>query len=336
MSKRSRWKYKLAGVLASIFMIFIVLLAGEVYCRLFTRIDFLENSKELFVPNRYGKSWGNTPNTKGIASGQVVHIDAEGFRADPQFVSRAPADAPAVLVVGDSVSFGVGLKDNETVTEHLRRAVPDHRFYNASAIGYFTFDYKNVVEALVKQKPGIETVALFFCLNDIRDISAMEIRSQADSDVAAEPEANTFPHRINRFLRTRSKLYLLIRKYLRDTQMAYFQADADFYRDDENVRFGMQYVAEIKKTLDAAGIKLKVFILPYEAQLRPGSPEDFLMPQKKVSDFLRAHNIDHYDTTPDFKNAGPSEALYLFDDPMHFSAEGHKVLADVVCRHLGE
>jgi lysophospholipase L1-like esterase len=338
MGKKSTWKHKAAAVLISCFMIFVVLLLGEVYCRLFTRIDFLENSKELFTPNRYGRSWGNTPNLDGIASGKRFHIDADGFRADPHSGSTAPANAPAILIVGDSVTFGVGLNDDETVTEHLRRRIPDRRFYNASVIGYFTFDYKNVVDSLIKQKPEIKTVALFFCLNDINDISALQIKLQANSDVIPEPEPdkNSIPQKINKYLRTRSKLYLLIKKMLQDTQLTHFQADADFYRDDENVKFGMQYIADIKKTLDEAGVRLKVFLLPYEAQLRPGSPEDFLMPQRKVSDFLRSNNIDFYDATDDFKNAGPSERLYLFDDPMHLSAEGHAVLANVVCRNLGE
>jgi lysophospholipase L1-like esterase len=336
MSNRSTWKHKLAAVLTSCFMVFIVLLLGESYCRLFTRIDFLENSKELFTPNRYGRSWGNTPNFEGIATGKVFHIDANGFRVDPQFKPAAPQDAPAILIVGDSVSFGVGLEDNETVTELLRRAIPNRQFYNASAIGYFTFDYKNVVDALIKQKPGIKTVAIFYCLNDITDVSATQIKLQASSDVLPEVEPQTFPNKINQFLRTRSKLYLLIKKYLRDTQMTHFRADASFYRDDENVRFGTQYIADVKKTLDKAGIKLKVFILPYEAQLRPDSLDDFMMPQRKIVDFLISNNIDYYDTTPDFKNAGHPEALYLFDDPMHFSAKGHKVLAGVVCGNLGE
>lgn len=338
MGKKSTLKHKLTAVLGSCFIILAVLLLGEAYCRVFTRINFLENSKELFTPNRFGRSWGNTPDSEGIASGERFHIDSNGFRADPQYKTALPADAPAILIVGDSVSFGVGVKDSETVSEILRREMPERRIYNASAIGYFTFDYKNVIDALIKQKPEIKTVALFFCLNDINDVSAVQIKLQMNSDALPDPEPDRkgLPDRINQFLRTRSKLYLLIKHTLRDTQLNYYKIDAAFYREDENVRFGMQYLADIKKTLDGSGIKLKVFLMPYEAQLRAGAPEDFLMPQKKVAEFLRTNGIGYYDATDDFRNAGPPDRLYLFDDPMHFSAEGHKILADVVCRNLGE
>lgn len=336
MSRKSNWKHRLAAVLISCFMLFFVLLLGELYCRLFTNIDFLENSKELFTPNRYGRSWGNTPNLEGIASGQVFHIDADGFRADPEFTPTAPANAPAILIVGDSVSFGVALKDYETVSAHLRRAITGRRFYDSSAIGYSTSEYKNVVDSLIKQKPDIKTVVLFFCLNDIDEISAAQIKQQMDPGVILQEEAKTLPRAINQFLRTRSKLYLLIKKHLQNTQMMYFQADAQRYRDDEAVKHGMRYMADVKRTLDEAGVRLKVFILPYEVQLRPGSPDDFLMPQRKIVEYLRASNIDYYDTTTDLRNAGLSEDLYLFDDPMHLSAKGHKILADIVCNNLGE
>lgn len=118
--------------------------------------------------------------------------------------------------------------------------------------------------------------------------------------------------------------------------MIHLQTDTAFYREDENVRFGMQPLADIKKKLDESGVKLKVFLLPYEAQLRPDVAEDLLLPQKKVSEFLKANNIDYYDATADFKNAGSPETLYLYGDPMHFSAEGHKIAADAACRNLGE
>lgn len=324
--------------MVSCFMIFVVLLLGEVYCRYFTRINFLDNSRELFIPNMYGRSWGNKPNFEGVSFDHKFHIDSEGFRADPQSNLAVPENAPAILIMGDSVAFGAGVEDNETITEYLRRDIPDRRFYNATAIGYNTFDYKNVIESLLKQKPGIKTVALFFCLNDIHDASAMQIKLASNSDEIPDPEPDkkSTAHRINQFLRTRSKLYLWIKNALQDTRLIYFRTDTVFYNDDNNVKFALQPLVEVKKTLDAAGVRLKVFLVPYEAQVRPESPEDFLNPQKLVGAFLRANSIEYYDMAADFKKVGSSDPLYLFGDPMHFSPEGNKIAADAACRNLGE
>ena len=329
----------MAAVLVSCFMIFVVLLLGEAYCRYFTTITFLESTRELFVPNVYGKSWGNKPNFEGFSFGRKFHIDAEGFRTNPQSGSAAlPVDAPALLVVGDSVTFGAGVEDSETIPEYLRQNIPNHRLYNASAMGYDTHDYKNVIDKLLKQKPGIQTVAIFYCLNDIKDVSATQIRLATSSDEIpdAEPDKKSFVHKINQFLRSRSKLYLWFKGAVRDSQLIYFHEDIKYYYDDQSVKFGLEPLAEIKRSLDEAGVKLKVFVVPYEAQLRPESPDEFLMPQRMVSRFLESNNIDYYDTTPDFKKAGPSKALYIFGDPVHLTAEGNKIAAAAACRNLRE
>lgn len=336
MSKKSTWKHKLAAVLVSCFMIIVVLLLGEAFCRLFTRINFLDNSRDLFTVDRYGRPFGNTPNFSGISFGETFHTDAEGFRADPEFKSQAPADSPAILLVGDSVTFGTGVKDSETFAEHLRHYMSDRRVYNAGVVGYDTFDYKSLTETLVKQKPEIKTVLVFYCLNDISDASAQQIKHQTTTGVPQERGSATLIQNINDFLRSRSKLYLAVKNMLQDTQLLYFQGDLASYQKDENVTFGLQQLVELKKTLDASGIRLKVFMLPYEAQLRANAGEGAMLPQQKIGDFLRANKVDFYDTAADFKNTGWPNRLFLFGDPMHLSREGHKVAADTVCNNLGE
>lgn len=338
MSKKSTWKHKLAAVLVSCFMIFVALLLGEVYCRYFTDIVFLESTRELFVPNTYNNSWGNKPNLEGFSFGRRFHIDSEGFRTNLRpAATTPPADAPAILIVGDSVVFGAGVEDNETIPEYLRPNIPNYRLYNASSIGYFTYDYKNVIEKLIKKKPEIKTVAIFVCLNDIMDVSAAQIKLANSNEIPdAEQDKKSIPFKINEFLRMRSKLYLWFKSVVRDSQLLYFHEDIKYYSNEENVKFGMQALADIKKSLDEAGVKMKVFILPYEAQLRPESPDEFMMPQRVIGRFLESNNIDYYDTTPDLRKAGPSRGLYILGDPVHFNPKGNKAAADAACRNLAE
>ena len=49
------------------------------------------------------------------------------------------------------------------------------RFYNSSVIGYSLHDYANVVDQFVPLKPEIKYVFLFYCLNDVYDVSAEQI-----------------------------------------------------------------------------------------------------------------------------------------------------------------
>jgi lysophospholipase L1-like esterase len=338
--KKSSWKHKLAAVLVSCFIIVIVLLLGEVFCRLFfTRITFLESSRYLFTPHRFGASFGNTPNLEGLSFSEKFNTDENGFRYDPEFKSTAPKDAPAILIIGDSVSFGPGVKETETIAGRLRRALPNEQIYNASVLGYDTFDYKNVVTSVIKQKPEIKTVLLFYCLNDLSDVSAQLIRQQSETfeNPDALRERPNIARRINEYLRTRSKLYLWLRSMLYDSSRTYFLNDFLFYKqDDAELQPGLQPLADLNETLAASGIKLKVFLMPYETQLRPGSPPEYFTPQEKVAKFLKQNNIDYYDAIADFKKTDSPALLFIFGDPMHLSAEGHRLAAQTVCKELEE
>jgi len=221
----------------------------------------------------------------------------------------------------------------------LEHAVPNEKVYNASALGYDTFDYKNVIELVAAQKPDIKTVLLFYCLNDLNDVSAQQIRQQTETyeDPNKPREQPTAARQINDYLRSRSKLYLWLKSWLYDSSRAYFLNDISFYqKDDEAVRPALQPLADIKKELDQSGVKFKVFLMPYEYQLRPGAPPEYLEPQEKVARFLKANNIDYYNAMPDFKNTRSPNELFIFGDPMHLSADGHRVAAQVVCKQIAE
>jgi lysophospholipase L1-like esterase len=335
--KKTDWLKKLILLVVSISMVFILLGLGEFYCRFFTHINFLDHSRGLFVPSRYGTSYGNTPNFTGISFGEKYFIDENGFRIDPKFKSAAPSEAPSILIIGDSVSFGTGVKEEMTVTGRLRRKLPSVRIYNASAIGYDTFDYKNVVNSLVKQKSEIKTVLLFYCLNDLNDVSAQQIRIQTNNlPNTDEPENQSLIRSLNNYLRSRSKLYLWLKNALLDAQMIYFRNDLTYYQKDQKIiHEGLQPLAEIKKKLDSISIAFKVFILPYEAQVRSNSVTEFMLPQKIVTDFLRQNAIDYADITSDFQKIGTdAHYLFLYGDPMHLSERGHQLVAEIVCSKL--
>ncbi|MEP7076862.1 MAG: hypothetical protein ABI878_13730 [Acidobacteriota bacterium] len=332
-AKRSGWRPKLIAFLVSCLMIAMLLGAGELYCRWFTKINFLDSSVGLFTANRFGDSYGNTPNYKGESFGEVFYTDANGFRIEPEFRSTAASDAPAILIVGDSVSFGPAMRDDLTIAGHLRRSLPNERIYNSSAIGYDATSYRNVVATLIPQRPEVKSVLLFYCLNDLTDVSAADIKSQINDNGEIYATTDTSPLRtINDYLRSRSKLYLWLKNALRDTQLIYFQNDlASYQKSDKYLQDGLRPLAEIKEQLDLAGVSLKVFVLPYEAQLRKNTPPDLLVPQQKVDNFLKQNHIEFFDLTQDLQSSGDTHSLFLYGDPMHLSEKGHELVAKKVC-----
>ncbi len=186
MEKKNSWRQKLILLSVSRFFVVTLLGIGEIYCRLFTRINFLDNSRGLIKYGRFGNTYGNTPNFEGISFGEVFYTDSNGFRVDPRDEGNNEKGSSHTLVMGDSVAFGPALTEDRTISGNLRKFVPNKRLYNGAAIGYDTFDYRNAVKSIVSEHPEIDSVLLFFCLNDITDSSTQLIRSQTMQQPAEE------------------------------------------------------------------------------------------------------------------------------------------------------
>src|SRR5262245_14521433 len=120
---------------------------GELAVRAFSTVDLLGNSKDLFVPNAYGTSYGNAPNAEAISFGLKIYTDATGFRVPKGALPDDGAKREAILILGDSVGFGPAVEEPDTFAGLLRSRFPAKRIYNSSAIGYSTPDYRNVVDA---------------------------------------------------------------------------------------------------------------------------------------------------------------------------------------------
>jgi GDSL-like lipase/acylhydrolase family protein len=256
-----------------------------------------------------------------------VQTDANGFRIDPTF--RGPISGDAVLILGDSVSFGVGVDASKTAAGLLQRAIPQVRFYNSSVIGYGLHDYANVVGTFVPRKPEIKYVLLFYCLNDIYDTNAEQIVEEVNGTGSTPnpfSSLQAFVSATNSFLRSRSKLYLYVKTALTDPSMRYFKQDlAEYQKRLSHIGDSLQPLRAMAEKLAARKVAFKVFVTPYEAQVRRNEQSAFL-PQTLVDDFLRTNGIAYYDSSPAFVQSGlPAQNLYLYGDPMHLSEAGHRL-----------
>lgn len=334
--KSGHFGKKLLALLFSTSLVLIVLAISEIYCRYFTRVNFLGNSSGLFTPKRFGNSYGNTPKFSGISFGAEFQTDAEGLRIDQNAAKPAKESLAATLVVGDSVVFGPALTAGETIPGRLQALMPERNIMNAGVIGYDTTDYLNATSYFVDRHPEIDTVLVFICLNDVNDESASEIREKIERGVET-PESSLNPVRAaNDFLRSRSKLYLWLKNALVDTQKVYFDYDAAFYdRGPEFVAAAMRPVVELDKLLKSRNKKLLVYLLPYEYQLRPSARPDAGKPQAMILADLKANGVNVRDLTPIFAAAETAPSLlFLYGDPMHLSADGTRLVAKSICPDL--
>ena len=139
-------------VFSSLVVCLLILLLGEAYARIFSDVPFLGHSRNLFITNAYGTSYGNVRNSYGISFGVKVYTDEHGFRiSNNESVYQQDYDK-SILILGDSVGFGPGVKADKTFVGLLKNNLL-MKVYNSSVIGYNIRDYKNVIDNFYLKLP---------------------------------------------------------------------------------------------------------------------------------------------------------------------------------------
>jgi lysophospholipase L1-like esterase len=300
-----------------------LLLAAEIGVRYFTDVTFFGNSRNLFAPAAF---MTNAPDVRAVSFGAEVITDHHGYRV-PQPGYRYPSNTRRLLVVGDSIAFGPGISEPETFAGRLR-SLRHWSIYNAAVIGQSASDYHRVIgESIDRIHP--DAVYLVLCLNDVSAVSASEIKGGAIDKL----RQYTMISAINDFLRDNSKLYIYLKGLLTDPSQRYFMADWQQYQDAGKVAEALTPLQRIAESLKARGIEFTVLISPYEYQLRPAAPRESLLPQRTIAAILAERGIRFVDMTDWFRKERPGSYFLRFD-PMHFSAEGHRVVYSGVARMI--
>lgn len=95
-----------------------------------------ERLDELHVySERYG--WTPRPGFVGLFRGRRTSINARGYRG-PQYDFAPRPDARRVVVLGDSITFGYGVADDETFAHRLDARHPEVEVVNLAVEGYGT------------------------------------------------------------------------------------------------------------------------------------------------------------------------------------------------------
>jgi len=325
----SRWKQKILAVAFSIALIALVLGLGEVLCRVFLNINLRKTSQDFVVISDEGSVVANAPNATGTSFGVTVFSDENGFRVPPSYAlgSGKPED----LLVGDSVTFGVGVPEEETFAGRLRTAFPEREILNSGVVGFGIPDYVRVIDRELASRSKLENVYLFYCLNDFHSPDIYEPKSKPQSLFGQFKRsiANAFVG-MNEFLGPRSKLYVLVTALVIDPASQYYRFDLQLM-DVPEQRFEvvMAPLAELGKSLEKKGIKFTIILNPYEMQVRKGTDANFEA-QDRIRAFLQSQGMKVLDTRDQFLALeNPSEA-FLFADPMHLNSLGHRLVFDTV------
>lgn len=270
--------------------------------------------------------------------------NAAGFRRTPSLAPQSPEKTIAVL--GDSFVWGWGVDDGCVVTDVLQSVGnPPWKVENFGVNAYGTLQESLLLKRLVAQGVKPTTVILLFFENDFNDTTAQATnRPWADVDdtgcvVRNIPVAED--HITDSSLRAlldRSRLFSTI-AYVANLWKARSQQAPAGEASNAQVPVAQRAIdavafclRDIRTTCETVNARFLVVYVPAVQDIQGvGGPA--------AATALRAAcdsaTVESLDLTPAFReaSAGDPGRLY-FPNDQHWTAEGHRVAAATIHRHL--
>ncbi|MBA1338443.1 MAG: hypothetical protein FD546_000243 [Pelagibacterales bacterium] len=327
---------KLKLVFFNIIIFLLLIVSLEIITRIFNLSSLTGTSKNLFITNN--DRHANAPNIEAIAFSKKVFTDNYGFRVSKKNF-KYKSNNQSVLILGDSVSFGVGVDEKNTFVGLLRNEFSELNIFNSSVSGYHVGDYYNVVKKN-SNLPNLNDIIFFYSLNDISFFEKTLVNKKNENVKKNIKFFNKLKSinlitKINNFLRNKSFLYMWIKGFSSKPSERHFYYMHPLYGEKARIDKLKKSISELKKISEEKNYSFFSVILPYEYQTRSNNcKSEYLDPQNIVKGIFESLNINFSDYTNAFCNAVKPSSLFLKHDPLHLSKKGHNLVFDLLAKDL--
>lgn len=312
----------------------------------------------------------NIPGGSANFIGVPVTINSLGLRGE-EVTTPKPPGLVRILAVGDSITFGYGVRMEDTYEKVLERllnptgtAQSKYEVLNGGTLGGSLSDYLHFLhEKAEVLQPDVVLIGL--CMNDILVYKDVLYAPPAATVLAVKAKARTrLPVRqLNYFLLRHSQLYVLLYSGLK--ALFYRTGLLDMARDQSLVALeppslhqaeawqsSLAMLARVSDFCQTRGYRLIVVAFPTQMQM---SRADFDFyrghdhmnlgdaalsgdPQRRLHDFASANHIELVDLLPAYR-AVNSKDLYIHNritrsDPVHPSVKGQALAATEILRKI--
>ena len=247
-----------------------------------------------------------------------------GFRS-PETTRERPAGVFRILGVGDSFTFGTGVRQEHTflarLAERLERNQPGrYEVLNLGVMGYNTPQELALLEHVGPELDGQLAILCVF-LNDMEGGGTHELFN-VDAKRRGLARYSMLADRIAWMLQRKRQIADLTEGYR-----------ASFATDAPGWLRAQRLLVEEQQRLQARGTKLVLMIFPVLWDLGAGYP--FKAVHATVSAFARENGIPVLDLLPAFEGHGGPE-LWVHPTNQHPNEVGHRIAGDALYDFLTE
>jgi len=262
--------------------------------------------------------FAHAPNRSAFLMGVPVSINSEGMR-DREFSLEKPPDVYRVMMLGDSTTFGWGVRQEDTAAKFLERklnaALPPG-FHRVEVINTGVGNYDTVQEVTYYETIGwkyhLDLVVLVFFINDPEPVPVEKKGFLIDRSYLIAFATN----RIDGVMRHAG---------VRPDWKTYY---ASLYDDN---RPGFQAckkaLVSLANSTRSHHAKLLVAILPELHQIN-GDSYPFRAAHQKIKDVMAAENVSVLELIDGLKDHGPEETLWVTALDDHPNAKANNLISD--------
>ena len=321
-------------IFVNIIVIFCLVIICEILIRSFNIVGlqgsdknffFSENDVVLIKPNSIFK-----------VAGKKVKTDNNGFRI-PTKNYFFDENKESILILGDSVSFGFGVQEEETFIGVLRDKI-NFNLLNSSVIGHNLESYIYLLNKHQKEtNKKIVNTLIFICLNDIHlsqgvilDNVQKNNNENLESSIFIRLLKNKFFININLFLREKSVLFVLLKSIGTNSVKRHYDYMYTSYNNQQLADEYYKNIIKIKEYSEKKGLKVSFILLPYAYQIKNNCKKQLMMPQNKIKKIFKKANLELNDLSDNFCDDENKKKFFLGFDPVHLSKAGHKFVSELL------
>jgi len=317
----------------NLIIISVIFLSLEFLLRTFDIIELQGFEKDTFYTENdivYHK-----PNVLTSSMGKKFKTDENGFRI-PIDKYNYNINLRTLLILGDSVSFGVSVEEKNTFVGILRKEL-NKNLFNSSVAGHRMQNYPFLIQKYNNQFPKIKDVLIFLCINDIVVTDGvirkekLKFETNKYNNIFYKILKNDFFLKLNFYLREKSTVFNLLKAVGTQNVKRHYQYIEPYY---ENKTYLDEYEKNLNKIIKYSKnnkLNVKFILLPYNYQIKKNCISSLMNPQKQINYIFKSLNYKLFDFSSDFCKSNRNN-LFLNFDPMHLSSDGHKFVSDLLTK----
>jgi len=270
----------------------------------------------------------NAPNLDyGKAFGAKIYTDENGYRINKNQIKKKGQE---ILFVGGSVTFGPGVKANNTFVELLNKA----SLYSIKNASVFGTNFENNIKIIESRKNNHKYIKKIFINFPLDDILSNEISLNENNETNNEIEKikkNRLIDTINKFIRTKSATYVFIKSIIVNPQLNNYIYDLNLYNNEKLLSQLEVNLLELTKTFDRE--KIFFYSIPYAEQVKNGCDKQDKS-EKILKKIFNKMNYKIYFLKDDLCKEKNPVNFYFKNDPVHLSKSGHFAVYNVLKKFI--